>query len=99
MEMIYPLTPTLLSPKDLQEVEVFGREGKTHGDLHPGRRAEFLLRTLPWANVCCAFRALEGSSGVLPLLISKTMIQISLRFSVIMLGLMVGVCSVQGAAS
>ena len=67
---VYPLTPTL-SPKDLQEVEVFGGEGETRGDLDPGRRAEFLLRTLPWANVCCPFRALEGSSGVLPLLIQK----------------------------
>ncbi len=67
---VYPLTPTL-SPKDLQETEVVGGEGETRGDLDPGRRAKFLLRTLPWANVCCPFRALKGSSGVLPLLIQK----------------------------
>ena len=57
MDTIYPLTPTL-SPKDLQEVEVFGGEGETRGDLDPGQSAEFLLRTLPWATVCCPFRAL-----------------------------------------
>ena len=67
---VYALTLTL-SPKDLQEAEVFGGEGETRGDLDPGRRAKFLLRTLPWANVCCPFRALKGSSGVLPLLIQK----------------------------
>ena len=50
---------------------VLGGEGETRRDLDPGRRVEFLLRTLPWANVCCPFRALKGSSGVLPLLIQK----------------------------
>ena len=43
---VEPLTPTL-SPTDLQEAEVFGGEGETHGDLDPGRRAQFLLRALP----------------------------------------------------
>ena len=70
MGPVYPLTPTR-SPKDLQEAEVFGGAGETRGDLDPGRRAKFLLRTLPWANVCCPFRALKGNSGVLPLLIQK----------------------------
>jgi len=46
-----------------------GGEGKTCWDPYPGRRAEFPLRTLPWANVCCPFSALAGNSGILPLLI------------------------------
>jgi len=70
MDTIYPLTPAL-SPKDLQEAEVFGGEGETRADLDPGRRAEFLLHTPPCVNVCYPFRALEGSSGALPLLIQK----------------------------
>ena len=46
-------------------------ERRNGRNADPGRRAEFLLRTLPWANICCPFRALEGRSGVLPLLIQK----------------------------
>ena len=57
--------------RDIHETDVFGGEGETHGDLDPGQCAKFLLRTLPWANVCCPFRALRGSSGFLPLLIQK----------------------------
>ena len=65
-----PLTPAL-SPQDFQEMEVLGGEGESRRDLDPGRRAEFLLRTLPWANVCCPFRALYGRRGSCRVTISQ----------------------------